>query len=325
MSSGKNVSAISDLEHLALAVPPWLQAVMHVPRSEGHASVDDCAIHYFTWGDPRYPALVFVHGRMSHARCWAFIAPLLAHRFYCVALDLSGMGDSGHRESYSYATRASEVSEVLKASGADGPAMMVTHSYGAVVGLNAIREYAPQFRGLIACDPNLAHPDEWSSERPRTDGPELARPGRVYPDLETALSRFRLAPPQDSVEPVLEHYIARHSLEQVAEGWRWKFDPHVYSSHEEGHNDWWVSHSRDFTELEFPKAIIYGRNSAFASDATVRAICDRSPTPIPSTGIPQAHHHIMVDQPIALATSIEAMVDALDMFSEFRYGCRQHL
>ncbi len=286
---------------------------MRVPRAEANTAVDDCAIHYFTWGNPEHPPLVFVHGRMSHARCWAFIAPLLAHRFYCVALDLSGMGDSGHRDRYSYATRASEVSDVLTAAGVDRPATLVTHSYGAVVGLRAIHDHPYQFRGLIACDPNLSHPDEWVNERPRTDGPELSRPHRVYPDLETALSRFRLAPPQDSIEPALERYIALHSLEQVENGWQWKFDPYVYSSHEEGHNDWWVTHSRDFTELECPKAIIYGRESVFASDEIVRAICDRSPTPIPSAGIAEAHHHIMIDQPIAMAASIEAMAEALNV------------
>ena len=51
-----------DLQHLSLHVPPWLVQALEVERSEACIDVAGCPIHYFTWGDPTNPPLLFVHG-----------------------------------------------------------------------------------------------------------------------------------------------------------------------------------------------------------------------------------------------------------------------
>ena len=94
-----------DLELLRSPIPDWLTQALAIDRGNGFVEVEGCPIHYLSWGSPSSPPLLFVHGRMSHARCWAFVAPLLARRFHCVAFDLSGMGDSGHRDTYTYDVR----------------------------------------------------------------------------------------------------------------------------------------------------------------------------------------------------------------------------
>lgn len=60
-----------------------------------------------------------------------------------------------------------------------------------------------------------------------------------------------------------------------------KIDPGagVYSAREEGHDDWWIASA--------------GRRQ------------------IPFAAINHAHHHLMADQPVALATGIEAMSEAI--------------
>ena len=45
-----------------------------------------------------------------------------------------------------------------------------------------------------------------------------------YPDRETALTRFRLQPPQPCENQYILDYIARHSLMAADGGWTWKFD-----------------------------------------------------------------------------------------------------
>ena len=299
----------ADLADLEGEHPPWLVDALSVERETGEVLVEGTPIHYLAWGRRDLPTLVFTHGRMSHARCWAFVAPLLAERYRCVAFDLSGMGDSGWREQYQVDVRGSEVLAVAEAAASpEQPAVLVSHSYGAVVALRALT-LSDRFSGFVACDPSFHHPDDWASQTPREEDLDAVRTHRVYPDLETAIGRFRLAPPQVVEVPLLLRFLARHSLKPVDDGWTWKFDPKVYSRFEEGHNDWWVSHSQDFVALDQPKGLIHGEQSDFIDSRTAHAVaaaCDRS---VPVTGIPFARHHIMVDQPVALAVAIGAMAE----------------
>lgn len=300
-----------DLADLGEEIPDWLIDSLSVERQAGSVEVAGTRIHYLAWGERGLPALVFTHGRMSHARCWAFVAPLLANRFRCVALDSSGMGDSGWREDYGLDVRADEVLAVADAStAADQPALLVSHSYGAVCALRALAK-TDRFCGFIACDPSFNHPDDWASQTPRDEDRDAVKTHRIYQDLEAAIGRFRLAPPQTVEVPLLLRYLARHSLKQMDEGWTWKFDPRVYSRFEEGHNDWWVNHSQDFVALDLPKAIVLGEESAFIDVRTANALADAAAADVAVSSIPFARHHIMVDQPVALAVAIGAMADRL--------------
>ncbi len=308
MTSG---SLPEDLEDLGGELPGWLVDALALDREQGDVEVAGTPIRYLAWGRRDLPALVMTHGRMSHARCWAFVAPLLADRFRCVAFDLSGMGDSGWREQYAVDVRAEEVLEVTRqATDAKQPAILTSHSYGAVVALRSLAS-SDRFSGFIACDPSFTHPNDWPNQTPREEDRDAVKTHRVYESLESAISRFRLAPPQDVEQPVLLRYLARHSLKAVPGGWSWKFDPRVYSRFEEGHNDWWVTHSQDFVALDLPKAIIHGDQSAFIDATTAGAIAAASALPVPVTGIPFARHHIMVDQPVALAVAISSMAQRL--------------
>src|SRR5690606_7545401 len=71
--------------------------------------VDGCVIRWLAWGEPRGPAVLFVHGGAAHSWWWSFTAPLLADRHRVLAIDLSGHGDSGRRERYSFTTWAAEI------------------------------------------------------------------------------------------------------------------------------------------------------------------------------------------------------------------------
>src|SRR5258706_98098 len=81
---------------------------------------------------------------------------------------------------------------------------------------------------------------------PRVSGPSsagladrLARPGaplpqrtepRIYPNVQAALARFRLAPPQPNENRYILDFIARRGLKPApladgsGEGWTWRFD-----------------------------------------------------------------------------------------------------
>ena len=61
--------------------------------------------------------IVLVHGGAAHSRWWDHIGPLLAADRRVVAIDLSGHGDSGRRESYSFDAWAGEMLAVAADAG----------------------------------------------------------------------------------------------------------------------------------------------------------------------------------------------------------------
>ena len=69
------------------------------------------------WGRAGKPGLCFVHGGFAHAHWWDWIAPFYSDAFTVAALDLGGMGDSGHRAKYSLDTFAKEVATVCAHAG----------------------------------------------------------------------------------------------------------------------------------------------------------------------------------------------------------------
>ena len=228
------------------------------------------------------------------------------------------MGDSGHRDTYTYDVRGREALAVAEHAGMSNSGtdlIIVSHSYGAVVALNAIRQGAGLIHGLVACEPLLTHPSKWDELEPGNYGRELSRPPRIFPDLQSAVDRFRFAPSQPCKNPALQEYVAVHSLKRADDGWCWKYDPRVYSSYEEGHSDWGLTHSQDFVDLALPKALIHGAESAFLSIEVAHAIARLSKVPVPVLSIQQAHHHLMVDEPVSLASAIEAMVDSIAALS----------
>jgi pimeloyl-ACP methyl ester carboxylesterase len=51
--------------------------------------------HYLHWGNAKNPCLILLHGIRSYAKTWINTAERLKDRFYVVALDLRGRGESG--------------------------------------------------------------------------------------------------------------------------------------------------------------------------------------------------------------------------------------
>ena len=89
--------------------PEWFTKALATAPQERRVDVDGTTISYLAWGDPGPRGLVLVHGGGAHAHWWDHIAPLLALDRRVLALDLSGHGDSGRRDSYTLDAWATEV------------------------------------------------------------------------------------------------------------------------------------------------------------------------------------------------------------------------
>lgn len=308
------MTGLADLDGLTKPQPAWFKAALAVTRKEHTVPCDGGTLHGFSWGDPQKPAVLFTHGMMAHARCWAFIAPLLAEHFHLAAFDISGMGDSSWHTAYSHDQRAAEALVFANALEMEKP-QLVCHSFGGSVGLSAAQLYPESFGSLIICDMTMLRPEDVPAfTEARTQSPGFAKQrtaNKVYESLELAMSRYRLAPEQPCDNDFLFEYMAFHSLKQVDGGYVWKFDPKVLSPDRLKDSAWWGSLSARFAELALPKAIVYGERSELFRPEIATYMRELTQHQVPVVGIEEAYHHVMLDQPLALVAALNALLQSL--------------
>jgi pimeloyl-ACP methyl ester carboxylesterase len=277
--------------------PTWFLDALATAAEVGTVEVGGARIAYRAWGPAGHDGIVLVHGGAAHSRWWDHIAPLLAADFRVVAPDLSGHGDSSHRDRYGLDLWAEEVMAAAGAGGIDGPPFVVGHSMGGFVALRAGARYGGGLRAVAAVDSPLR--DFTPEERAAREGQAFA-PQRVYPTAEDAIARFRTLPPQDTLPFVLKH-VAETSVREVEGGWSWKFDPGVF------HQDPAVS--EPVLPVDCPAILMSGQYGLLAGH-TPNPLTDVAGRLVPAVEIPQAAHHVMLDSPLTLITSLRALIAA---------------
>jgi len=278
--------------------PEWFERAVATPFTEGAVEVEGCPIHHLAWGDPDRPAVVLVHGGGAHAHWWSFIAPLLAADLRVVALDLSGHGDSGRRTSYSTETWAAEVLAVTDTAGVRGRPIVVGHSMGGFVTITLAALHGDRLDGAIIVDSPVRRPDPEMEEGARG---RMFRNPKTYPDLDAALERFVLVPPQPCENDWAVDHIARHSLARGEAGWTWKFDRHVFDRDPDASRD-------HLARVRCRVAVIHGELSAIVTRDVSSYMDELLGRTAPFIEIPQAHHHVPLDQPLALVAALRALL-----------------
>lgn len=279
-------------------IPDWFYRAMASPFDDRWVDVDGVPIHYLEWGDSKQPGLVLVHGGAAHAHWWTYLAPMFAENWHVVALDLSGHGDSGRRESYSHRKWASEVMTVADDAGFPGPPVMVGHSLGGMVTIQTASDYGDRLRGAVIVDTPVRRPAPESEEGAR--GRAFNAPG-TYPDMETALQHFRLIPPQPCDNGYIVDHIARHSLRETDAGWTWKFDPRLFE-----HT---LIPLRDqLASVKCRVALFRGQHSVTVPEDTAEYMYELMDRNSPVVTIPEAHHHLILDQPLAFVAALRTLL-----------------
>ncbi len=278
--------------------PRWFLEAINAPYERASVEVEGCRIHYLEWGDVRKPGLVLVHGGAAHAHWWAFIAPQLARSYHVVAIDLSGHGDSGWRDVYPLDRWSEEIMAVAGDAGIVGAPLLVGHSMGGFVCINTAVRYGDRLAGAIIVDSPVRRPDPESEEGAR--GRSFRNP-KTYPSVEAARARFRLVPSQPCANDFIIDYIARHSMKQVDSGWTWKFDPTIFRDRKPR-----ASHEL-LPEVRCRIAVFraeYGLVDPETGDYMYELLGRNSPV----IEIPDAYHHVMLDQPLALIAGLRAVL-----------------
>lgn len=256
------------------------------------------------WGDRGLPGLLFIHGNSAHLGWWSFLAPFFADRFRVATFSLSGMGRSDWRTQYSAASFAEEMWAVADAGGigdAEAPPAIVAHSMGGLPLIHSAARMHRPIGAAILVDVGLPGIEDVII-------PPYAG-HRLYPSEDAAVQRFRLSPPQPCENRWILEYLAREAVHHVtdadgAEGWSWRFDPILWGGVAE--SQIW----RELADMRCPVALVRGQKSPLTGAKMIKAMCDALPGKVPVIDIPDAYHHVMIDQPIATTAVLNALLAA---------------
>ena len=292
--------------------PGWFHEAVRAPAYEATVTVEGARVRLRRWGPRSAPPVVLVHGGAAHARWWDHLGPLLAadgppgpHQV--VALDLTGHGDADHRPSYRLDTWAREVVAAAAHAGGDHPPVLVGHSMGGLVAVAAAAR--ADVAGLAIIDAPIRPPRSRASDAPQDERGSAAQqrqPRRpsLHPDRDTARAHFRLIPPQPPPPPFVLEHVAEHSLRPTTQGWTWKFDPELLATSEDPADQ---DVGALLAATSCPAALIHGAHSTIV-DEEVLAHAGAARPDLARVSIPAAHHHVPLDQPLALLAALRTLL-----------------
>ena len=280
------------------AAPEWFTDALGTRPEDRAVVVEGTEIRYLSWGTHGKPGLVFVHGGAAHARWWSFIAPMFAENWHAVAIDLSGHGDSGWRNDYSHDLWAREIMSVADDVGFPGPPVVVGHSLGGMVTIVTAATYGDRVAGSVIVDSPVRRPSPESEEG--RSGRAFRRPG-VYATKEEALSHFRLIPPQPCDNDFIVDYIADHSIHETDDGWTWKFDRRLFDGN-------LVALRDQLSAIRSRVALFTGEFSVVVPPDVAEYMYGLMGEVSPVIEIPQAHHHLTLDQPLAFVAALRTLL-----------------
>jgi pimeloyl-ACP methyl ester carboxylesterase len=287
--------------------PAWFRQALTVAPARSVHWVEGAQIEALTWGERGRPGILFLHGNAAHADWWSFLAPLFAHDHRVTAISWSGMGGSDWREAYSldlFVAEAFAVAEVTGLFAATMPPVFVGHSFGGMPTAACAARRGQELRAAIIVDSPF-----WPAARAKEQHERIRQrrgqgPSPVYRSVAAALARFRLLPAQPCDNLFIVDYIARRSLKEVGagSGWTWRFDPYLWRRYRTSNP------ADDLAAATCPIAIIRGSHSKVMTEEIAAFASSIAPAGSPLVEIPEAHHHVIIDQPLAFVAALRALL-----------------
>jgi pimeloyl-ACP methyl ester carboxylesterase len=265
-------------------------------------SVRGLGLHVLEWGDPDRSGVLLLHGGAAHAHWWDPVAVALAGGRHVVALDQRGHGESEWARPPAYGTQdfAADLLGVLDALGWTR-AIMVGHSMGGHNAIATAAWHPDSVRALVIVDSRPTIPAERLAQMKERG----VRPPRRHPTVEVAVAAFRLLPPDTVADPDLLAHLARASVAWRDGAVSLRFDPACYAAREPV--DGWPLLSR----IVAPTLVVRGERSPILPRPMAERLCAEIPG-ARLVEVPDAYHHVVLDQPGVVAQAIEEFLDELD-------------
>ena len=271
-----------------------------------HSHILDGAprLHYLEWNPHAPRTIVLLHGNSANAWWWEPLAGAISSDYRLLALDQRGHGDSewARPPAYSPSDYAADIARFVEhvSVGTEKP-MVVGHSMGGLSVLAFARRHRERARGAIAIDVAVTS----SRGRDRYLRRLKALPVVTYPDLATAKARFRLMPNEGGIADAVVHAIAEKSLARTEEGrWTLKFDRESFFGGDG------LAVMETIGEISIPTMLVRAEHSRImTAEAAEHARASNAHTRLVT--IPGAHHHVILENPGAIARVIEDFAASL--------------
>ena len=276
--------------------PAPMAMFARVPAGRDHfAEIRDVRLHYLEWGDPDRPAMLLLHGGSAHAHWWDFFAARMVDRYRVLALDLRGHGDSAWSADgeYEISTHVGDVLGLIDALGLRS-LVLVGHSFGGLVAMAVAEQAGGSIESLVVIDTRL----KVGERAARFMGALRRLPQPIYGSLEEAIERFRLLPAANDAAPEVLRHVARNAVHRLDDGtWTLKFDRRGIANTKP------CDLSGSLASVRAPVLVVRAAASELMSEADLaefRAVAPHAEAVI----VPDAHHHVMLDRPEALADAV---------------------
>lgn len=260
-------------------------------------------LHYLEWcGAARRP-LILLHGNSANAWWWRPVADAISPAdLRILALDLRGHGDSEWAKppAYAPADYAHDLARFIEGMRLEIP-VVAGHSMGGIAALAFATRYPELARAVVAIDVPVTS----SQRRNRYLRRLKALPTVLYPDLATAMARFRLMPDEGGIAPEIFAEIAEKSLARTADGhYTMKFDRDSFFGRDG------INVPEAIRRITIPLLLVRAENSRImTADAAAQAAASNPLARLVT--IPAAHHHVPLECPGLLAHVIRDFISAL--------------
>jgi pimeloyl-ACP methyl ester carboxylesterase len=270
------------------------------PSTSHFVEANGLKLHYLDYGTEGRPPVLFVHGGAAHAHWFDFVAPRFTPDFHMRSLDLRGHGDSAWADPpvYSFALYASDLAAVVEALDLRDFAL-VGHSMGGMVSLLYAATYPGRVAKLVVVDSRMLMP----LNRVGAMREAGTRSAKTYASQAELISRYRLEPPgTHTPAPEIIHHMAVHSGREKPDGtWQHKFDRNLFAQFER------VDGIPLWEKIRIPALLMKGERSNRLGPEVLAMVKARAPQ-VELIEVPDADHHIMLDNPGGFLTAVRGFL-----------------
>lgn len=268
-------------------------------------------LHVHDWPGGRGP-LVCLPGQTASGRSFDSLAASLSPVWRVLAVDPRGRGESARpRHGSGYQLQVADTLALLDTLGIE-QAVLVGHSFGAVIGLLLAAWYPRRVAGLVLLDGGAEIPDHVH----RGVRLLVERLDTVYPSREAYLGLLKLAPAFQPWTPELEAFFTS-SVVDVPGGVRARTDRGAVEQEIRAYLDGPPAYDRLYAAIRCPTLVVRATGGFMRPDdpvlpeKTYRAMLARMPT---ARGIEiegANHYTVLLGRPTRTIEAVRAFVSGL--------------